>query len=128
EREAELAARGLDELSTAVSEGRIERSRLEEKRNSLEYKLNKIRSDIELNFRRQQNIIAQRDRDEQELAGIDQAVREVQEGLANSTDERNATLVKITDVKAAFNDTCTRLQDLRASLADLQKKRDALLV
>ena len=58
---------------------------------------------------------------------MDENISEVKEQLASSEQEKNEVLVHLSDTKQAFNETCTKLQELRDKKSELQKSREVVL-
>jgi chromosome segregation protein len=127
ETEIVQAQEQFDALLVAINDRKIERSKLGERLNGIQYKLEKIASEIASLEHRRQIIHNQRAQDEKELIRIDAESAEVKAKQEASNQDRNQTLVKISDVKAAFNETCQKLQSLREQKDELQDKRESVL-
>ncbi len=117
-------------LETAVQEindKKVEYSRLAERVNSLQFQLETTQSDIENKSRRLTQLERTYQSSEIELANMDQNVLEVKEQLASAENNKNEVLVLLSDTKQAFNETCTKLQELRDKKTELQKLRELVL-
>jgi chromosome segregation protein len=127
--EAEIvhAQEQFDALLVAINDRKIERSKFGERLNGVQYKLEKIASDRSSLQHRRQAIREQRAQDEKELIRIDGDFSEVKAKQLADQQVRNETLVKISDVKEAFNQTCQRLQALREQKDEWQEKRETIL-
>jgi len=127
ETEIHTASETFDEIMVAINESKIERSRLGERMNSLQYKFEKITAEIAQLQSRAESIRNQRMNDEKELVRLEAEGSEIAAEKEAATVERNASLVQIADLKAAFNETCTTLTQLREQKDDLQERRGQVL-
>ncbi len=116
----------FEQLTAEVNEAKIELSRLEEKQRGQVFRIEKLRSEIDGITNRLETIFAQRKREEQELSEIESSCHSVTEEKEEATTAKNEVLIQISDVRNAYHETYTRLQDLRNERADLQKRREAL--
>lgn len=110
-----------------INDKKVEHSRLSERVNGLEFQLQTIQSDIENDSRRLIQLEDSYRSSEIELANMDQNVLEVKEQLIITETSKNEVWVNLADTKAAFNETCTKLQDLRDKKSELQKFREVVL-
>jgi chromosome segregation protein len=117
----------FEKITASLNDERIERSRLSERMVGIGYRIDKIKTDIEQARSRAEMIRAQRLNDEKELIRLEAEVSEAYSTCDAMTIERNAILVKISDVKAAFNETCQNLQNLREKKDELQDRRGTIL-
>jgi chromosome segregation protein len=121
------SARQFEELGATLNEKKVERSRLGEKRNSLEYRLEKLAADGDQQTRRLASLREQRVREEQELESLAFSARDVESQREQAVVDRNAAQVEISDLKTAYNDTCNSLNALRDERAALHKSRESVL-
>lgn len=114
----------LESVVQMASEKRIERSTLVERRNGLEDKIQKLefeqedkQTQIDRLRQSQQGNIADLESKQNEVVQIQSQMQEYQTEL-------NQLLVKLSDMKAAFQDTCTTLTEVRLQKEELQKRRE----
>lgn len=128
--EAEQAITGasteLESLQLLIQDKRIRLSTDREKLNALESRLLKIESDVIQLGRRRESIARQIAQNESESAQLVERVSQVGVERGVSKEELDTTTVELADNKAAFNETCERLQTLRDERSALQKRRDVL--
>ncbi len=122
----ETASQEHERVSAQIQDARVQRSSLEERLNSLQYKLDKIQQDLEQLVRRRSLLEAQRERDQREIDQMASQRQEVEKDAAESRQRHLGTVAELSDVKTAFTDTCTELQELKLQRSDLQKKRETL--
>lgn len=122
-----LVSEGLDVLVAEIQQTRIEASRQQEKRVSLQYRIDRLRLDIEDNERRSESLKVQREREERELAQIADGKAQVESQRQETTAELNTAMAKLAEIKDRFNETCTRLLDLRSARSETQKRRDDIV-
>jgi chromosome segregation protein len=117
----------FERLRTAINEQKIERSKFGERVNSIEFKIERILSEKDQVAHRWNNLKVQRARDEKELESIDDRQNESRTLRTDVLENRNQTLVHISDAKEAFNLTCEKLQGLRERKDLLQKQLQSVL-
>ncbi len=127
ETDIRTASEQFDSIMVAINDSKVERSRLGERMNSLQYKFEKIAAEIAQLQNRAETIRNQRLDDEKELVRLDSEGSEITANKDTATQERNTALVQISDLKAAFNETCQNLNDLRTQKDELQDKRAQVL-
>jgi chromosome segregation protein len=118
------SAERYEQLSQEVQQRKIERSRMEEKRRSIDEKLQRTADELHGWMRRLTRLQEQRQDDERELAGIGEKIEQCNVQREEGGLELNGVRVRSSDTKTAFNDTCEKLQNLRSSLGELQSRRD----
>jgi chromosome segregation protein len=121
------SGKDYDSLIAFIHEKKVERSALNERVNSLNYKVESLQSEIETQTQRREQLQAQQARDEKELRGIDDSVVEVKNQRELSEKEKDSTVVQLSDMKNAFNETCHKLQEFRDQRTELQRRRDEVL-
>jgi chromosome segregation protein len=126
EEQLATAARDFETLGQTLNEKRVERSRITEQGKSIEYRLESLQNESDRLHGRKRSLADQREREEKELANIDNSIAGVKQEAEQSTVDRNATQVQMQDNKNAFNDTCSRLNELRDQRAELQKTRETV--
>jgi len=117
----------FDQLMVAINEKKIERSKLGERTHSIRYRLEKISAEMSTLQHRRRSVLAQKEQEEAELVKIADESVEVGKEKEQFIVERNELMVKISDVKQAFNETCQKLQDLKVNKDELQDKRENVL-
>ncbi len=117
----------VDEMMALVNEKKIERSRVEERLVSLEYKVKRLRNEIEQHESNLEDLRRDEESARVEIDGMAAKRQEVELNQATSLVDRDATLVKLSDTKAAFNDTCGRLNELREKRTELHRRREEVL-
>ncbi len=125
--EIQTLATSVDQMLALVNEKKIERSRVEEKLVSLEYKIKRLRNELDGH---DSNLTDLREREEStrmEIEGMIVKRQEVEVTHATSITDRDAAMIKLSDTKAAFNETCQRLAELRDRKAELHKRREEVL-
>ncbi len=123
----QLSSARVQEIGTKINAAKIERSGFTERLSSLEAKLMKLESDLHQAERRRESLATQRLQNDKELQNIDVGSSTVVQDKENSETDLSALIVKLADTKEAFNQTCTRLQDLREERNALQKRREEML-
>ncbi len=113
-------------LTEQVHELRIQRSRLEEKRTAITEKLQALADELHDAGRRLKHLLEQKQSEDLELAGIDEKVLECRSQRESKSQELNEVRVQSSDTKLGFNEACERLLNLRASLSELQSRRDTV--
>ncbi len=121
------AAERLSEANGTLNDQKVECSRIEERINGLDFKLEKINQDVASSTRRKESIRDQRSRDQQELGNLDHQRAGVETRKSHSEGERNETMVLQSDTKQAFNDTCAAIAQLRDQATELQKTREEVM-
>ncbi|NBO24291.1 MAG: hypothetical protein EBU93_03530, partial [Chlamydiae bacterium] len=116
----------LESIVQNASDKRIERSTLIERRNGLEEKIHKLgleRQDKQIQTERlqqsRQGDQADLEAKQEEEVQIRNQTKDYQTGL-------NEVLVQLADIKAAFQDTCTTLSEVRLQKEELQKRREII--
>lgn len=117
----------VDDMLKVVNEKKIERSRVEERLVSLEYKTKRLRTELEGHEETLEELREKEESSKAEIETLNTKRQEVEVTHASSLTERDATLVQLSDMKLAFNDTCGKLTHLREQKAELQKRREEVL-
>jgi len=127
--EAQLANANatLEAAIQEINDKKVEHSRLTERVNSIQFQIETTQEEIENNSRRLTQLEDNYRTSEFELKQMDENVAEVREQLADSERRKNEVLVLLSDTKQAFNETCTKLQELRDKKTELQKVRETVL-
>lgn len=127
--EAQLANANatLEAAIQEINDKKVEHSRLTERVNSIQFQIETTQGEIENNSRRLTQLEDNYRTSEFELKQMDENVAEVREQLADSERRKNEVLVLLSDTKQAFNETCTKLQELRDKKTELQKVRETVL-
>lgn len=117
----------LEAAIQEINDKKVEHSRLTERVNSIQFQIETTQGEIENNSRRLTQLEDNYRTSEFELKQMDENVAEVREQLADSERRKNEVLVLLSDTKQAFNETCTKLQELRDKKTELQKVRETVL-
>lgn len=121
--QAEDALAGLVKAS---SEKRIEQSSLNERKRSSDEKIHRLELELEeekaLVSRLQESV----EGDHQELQSKEQETETTQEQMKVLRENWDRLLVELADCKAAFEETCTSLNEVRIQKENLQKQRERL--
>ncbi len=127
--EAQLAQANatLETATQEINDRKVELSRLTERMNSIQFQLETTQNEIENDSRRLVQLENNFRSSEVELHHMDENISEVKDQLASSEQEKNEVLVHLSDTKQAFNETCTKLQELRDKKSELQKSRETVL-
>jgi chromosome segregation protein len=122
----EQAEKELETLGQLTNEKKVEKSRLAERRNGLEDKLNKIEMEVEDKGRNLERLLQSQKEDQVELETKGSEILQIQSEAEQSAREKDSLLVQLADIKAAFQDTCTNLTEIRLQKEELQKRREAV--
>ncbi|MBM4303575.1 MAG: chromosome segregation protein SMC [Deltaproteobacteria bacterium] len=117
----------LEAAIQEINDKKVEHSRLTERVNSIQFQIETTQGEIENNSRRLTQLEDNYRTSEFELKQMDENIAEVREQLADSERRKNEVLVLLSDTKQAFNETCTKLQELRDKKIELQKVRETVL-
>jgi chromosome segregation protein len=120
------AEKDLESVVQMASEKRIERSTLVERRNGLEDKIQKLELEQEDKQIQIQRLRQSQQRDVADLESKQAEVVQIQTQNQEYQTELNELLVKLADIKAAFQDTCTTLSEIRLQKEELQKRRESI--
>jgi len=125
--EIQAAVDKFDAVMVSIHELKVDRSGAGERLNALEYQLEKTRVELSHTEQRLMAVAAQKASDSRELSRMDEEAQLVQDEQGEYTSERNRLIVDTADAKAAFQETCTRLDDLRRSKDELQDRKGDIL-
>jgi len=125
--EIQALSASVDQMLALVNEKKIERSRVEERLVSLEYKIKRLRTELDTHDSTLSDLREREESTRIEIEGMIVKRQEVEVTHATSISDRETTMVKLSDTKTAFNDTCIRLQELRDKKAALHKRREEVL-
>jgi chromosome segregation protein len=120
----EMSERESADLNRALSDKKIERSTLFERKNGLEGKI--IRLDNEIQDKTQQLgfLAEEQESDATELQSKKSEIEQVLTKTTQSQQSLNQVLVQLADMKGLFQETCTALSELRIQKDELQKRRE----
>lgn len=125
--EIQQSVEKFDHVMASINDLKIERSAIGERFNAIEYQLDKLRQDINSHEQRLMAIASQRESDSHELGRIDEEVASIVEESKDLVAERDQLIVSISDAKAAFQQTCTQLDDMRRAKDEWQDKKSEIV-